>query len=398
VTAPAGCAWTATSNAPWITITAGASGSGNGTLSYSVPANTGPQRIGTITIAGQTFTLTQNSGCTYTLSPTSQIVAATGGAGSVGVTAAAGCAWTASSNRTWITFPNGTTGSGNGSLSYAVAANIGSERTGTITVGGKTLTITQGSGCTYSLNLSGRVIAPAGGTGSVTVTPSSGNCAWTATSDAAWITITAGASGTGNGTVSYSVAANTGPERTGVITIAGQIHTVTQSSSCASIGPNQTIASPGGAGTVSVTASTGCAWTAASNAPWIVITAGASGSGNGGVSYTAAANATGAPRVGTITIAGYTFTLTQGAGCAAISPTSSSFTNTGGAGTISVTAPAGCPWTAVSNNTGWIKITSGASGSGSGAVSFTVNPRTGGPRTGTITVAGYTFTVTQAGS
>ena len=43
--------------------------------------------------------------------------------------------------------------------------------------------------------------------GSVTVTAGAG-CAWTATSNAAWISITAGGSGTGNGTVSYSVAAN----------------------------------------------------------------------------------------------------------------------------------------------------------------------------------------------
>ncbi len=32
---------------------------------------------------------------------------------------------------------------------------------------------------------------------------------WTAISNAAWLTITAGASGTGNGTVTYNVAANT---------------------------------------------------------------------------------------------------------------------------------------------------------------------------------------------
>ncbi len=54
------CAWTATSNASWITITSGASGSGNGIVSYSVAANTGTTaRTGTLTIAGQTFTVTQ---------------------------------------------------------------------------------------------------------------------------------------------------------------------------------------------------------------------------------------------------------------------------------------------------------------------------------------------------
>src|SRR6185295_88012 len=60
VTAGAGCAWTATSNASFITITSGSSGSGNGTVNYSVAANTGTgSRNGTMTIAGQTFTVTQ---------------------------------------------------------------------------------------------------------------------------------------------------------------------------------------------------------------------------------------------------------------------------------------------------------------------------------------------------
>src|SRR6185436_4581549 len=45
-------------------------------------------------------------------------------------------------------------------------------------------------------------------TGSVTVTAGTG-CTWTAASNVGWITVTAGASGTGNGTVSYSVSANT---------------------------------------------------------------------------------------------------------------------------------------------------------------------------------------------
>ena len=62
--------------------------------------------------------------------------------------------------------------------------------------------------CTYSINPTSVTVAAAAGTGSVAVTAGSG-CAWTAVSNDAWITVTGGASGTGNGTVSYSVAANT---------------------------------------------------------------------------------------------------------------------------------------------------------------------------------------------
>src|SRR5262249_21181940 len=59
----AACGWTATSNAPWLTITSGTPGTGNGTLGYSVATNsTTAQHTGTLTIAGQTFNVTQAAG------------------------------------------------------------------------------------------------------------------------------------------------------------------------------------------------------------------------------------------------------------------------------------------------------------------------------------------------
>ncbi len=61
VTTGAGCSWTATGNAPWITISSGSSGSGNGSVAFSVAANTGPARTGTLAIAGQTFTITEGA-------------------------------------------------------------------------------------------------------------------------------------------------------------------------------------------------------------------------------------------------------------------------------------------------------------------------------------------------
>lgn len=56
----------------------------------------------------------------------------------------------------------------------------------------------------------------------------------------------------------------------------------------------------------------------------------------------------------------------------------------------------GCDWTAVSNDA-WITVTSGASGSGAGTVGYDVAENLGAARVGTITVAGYTHTVYQAG-
>jgi hypothetical protein len=62
VTAPAGCSWIAVSNAAWITVASGASGTGGGTVGYTVGPNpTATARTGTLTIAGQTFTVTQEA-------------------------------------------------------------------------------------------------------------------------------------------------------------------------------------------------------------------------------------------------------------------------------------------------------------------------------------------------
>jgi uncharacterized repeat protein (TIGR01451 family) len=72
-----------------------------------------------------------------------------------------------------------------------------------------------------------------------------------------------------------------------------------------------TVGAAGGPGTIAVTATTGCAWTAVSGVPWIAIASGASGGGNGTVGYTVAADA-GVQRAGTIAIAGQSFTVTQG--------------------------------------------------------------------------------------
>jgi len=81
-----------------------------------------------------------------------------------------------------------------------------------------------------------------------------------------------------------------------------------------------------------------------------------------------------------------------------INPTGQSFTSTGGSGSISVTAVSGCNWNATSN-VSWVTITSGSSGSGNGTVNYLVAENTGAScQYGTITVAGNTFIVTQAGT
>src|SRR5262245_55921865 len=57
--------------------------------------------------------------CTYAISPASQAVGASSATGSVGVTAGAGCAWTAASNASWLHVTSGANGTGNGSVGYS---------------------------------------------------------------------------------------------------------------------------------------------------------------------------------------------------------------------------------------------------------------------------------------
>lgn len=76
ITAAATCNWTAISNASWIAVTAGASGTGNGTTTLMASTNTDlAQRIGTVTIANQSFTVTQ-AGPADTTPPDTTITAA----------------------------------------------------------------------------------------------------------------------------------------------------------------------------------------------------------------------------------------------------------------------------------------------------------------------------------
>ncbi|HEX8070048.1 MAG TPA: BACON domain-containing carbohydrate-binding protein, partial [Pyrinomonadaceae bacterium] len=355
VTTTAGCAWTAVSNSSFITITAGANGTGNGTVSYSVAANTtSSQRTGTLTVAGQTFTVTQAAGsCPTTALGFGQTVSgalattdcrATNRSasyadrytftGTAGQQIAVSMSATAFDTYLYLLGPSGAItaldddgGGGTNSRIPATSGFFSLPASGTYTIeatsfaadatGSYTLALTTQVPCTYSIAPTAQSFAAAGGSNTVAVTAGTG-CAWTAVSNSSFITITAGSSGTGSGTVSYSVAANTSTSaRNGTMTIAGQTFTVTQAGAACtySIAPtSQSFTAAAGTGSVSVTAGAGCAWTAVSNDSFLTITSGASGTGNGTVNYSVAANTTSSQRTGTLTIAGQTFTVTQAAG------------------------------------------------------------------------------------
>jgi hypothetical protein len=84
-----------------------------------------------------------SNGCTYNIAPSLQTFVKAGGSGSVTVTAGSGCAWSGASQSAWITVTGGSSGSGNGSVQFNVAANSGSTRTGTLIVAGQTVIVHQ---------------------------------------------------------------------------------------------------------------------------------------------------------------------------------------------------------------------------------------------------------------
>lgn len=391
-----GCGWEASSAVPWLTFSGPASRTGTGSLTVTVAPASGAERSGSLTVAGQTVTVLQAQACSFTIAPESQSVPVSGGSGTVSVTATAGCAWTARSEVNWITITEGANGNGNGTVRFSVAASGGASRSGALTIAGRTFTVSQGQACTFTIDPERASAPAAGGTVTVNVGAASG-CAWTTVSGAPWLTVRDGASGTGNGTVRIEAAPNTGAPRSGTVTIAGQTFTVEQASACAYTLSSEVlnVAAAGGTGTVDVTAAGGCAWTAQTNVPWITITSGSSGSGTGRVAFTVAAN-TGPSRTGTITIAGRTFTVTQGGGCSyTIAPQQHAAAAEGGGVTVEVTTTAVCAWTAVSQ-VPWMVVAEGASGTGSGVVQLTIAANNGSARTGSVAIAGQTFTVQQA--
>jgi hypothetical protein len=94
--------------------------------------------------------------------------------------------------------------------------------------GGSSTTSPSTGGCQFITGTTTTTFPAAGGSASISVSPRGTNCTWTAVSSAPFLTITQGASGTGEGTVQFTVAANTGAERTATLTITGTAIVITQ--------------------------------------------------------------------------------------------------------------------------------------------------------------------------
>jgi hypothetical protein len=218
-----------------MTITSSASGSGNGTVTLLTTTNGGSERVGTLTIANQTVTVTQAGSvpCSFTLAPTSNAsVMAEGGSFSVSVTTNnQTCEWSAAVvSGSWIRITSAAKGTGSGTVTYVVDANPGAGRSGTMNIAGLDFTVTQAAiACTYSIAPVSQSFPKTGGTGGPIAVTTAPGCAWTATSNDSWITNVSPAAGNGSGSITFTVESKPGNNlRNGTITIAGQTFKVDQ--------------------------------------------------------------------------------------------------------------------------------------------------------------------------
>ena len=313
VTTTSGCDWTSSGVPAWITGVPG-NGTGTQTINFTVAANSGAARNADIVIGGQTFGVTQAAGavvCSYSLNPTSHNATAAGGSSSFDVTTTAGCNWAISGVPAWVTGvpANGTSTQ---TINFTVAANTGGARNASIVVEGQTFTVSQASGCSYSLNPNNYAAPVAGGSSSFDVTTTSG-CDWTSSGVPAWITGVP-ANGSGTQTINFTVAANTGPARNASIVIGSQTFSVSQASGCTyAVAPASltfgTLGIP--ARDITVTTESGCAWNATPSEGWIRIVSGSSGSGSGVISIELNLYIGLGARTGEVTVGGQTVGITQ---------------------------------------------------------------------------------------
>lgn len=221
----ANVAWAASSSQNWITLTP-AAGTSDGIVTALITTNLSSNpRTAIIRLRGdsitRTLTITQAGAFNpaLTVSPLSVTLPPRADTFSLNITS--NVSWTGVDNQTWLTVPLAA-GTGNGRIRLQFTANVGlSTRTATLTVNGggftRNITVTQPP-ANLTVSPPTLSVAAAAGNSSFNVT---GNVVWAATDNQTWVTLSP-ASGTGNGTVNITYAANpTALSRSATITITG---------------------------------------------------------------------------------------------------------------------------------------------------------------------------------
>ena len=373
--------------------------------------------------------------CAMDLSLSSSQIASAGGTGKVTIATARECGWTVKAESDWLTFTAPTTGQGSADVAFSVQPNRStSPRSVAVSVADKRATISQEAAtCPWNVSPADVAIGASGGERTVKLTTED-FCSWRVTPRESWIAVASEANGTGSANIIFRISPNDGRERTGSVEVPGGTVTVRQREATpppAPPPPTPTPPSPPQPPTptppspqdpppppappctfqvaprdfngvpfsanslqVEVTTQAGCAWNAASDVTWVMISSGTNGTGSGLVQLSVAEN-TAAARSGTLVIAGQTVTVNQqNRPCAyTMSPNSYNPSSTGGSISVTVTTTADCEWTAT--GPAWVSANP-TSRIGTGTTTITVQPNSGAARTGTVKIAGRDFIVQQA--
>ena len=200
-----GCGWIASTDVSWIKV-GGSQATGSGTVELMVEENTGPERMGTATLAGLPFRLEQAEArspaptpappspspsptpppapappsptppplpsptpappappptsppaCAFAIDPERGVIDADGSNGSVRVITDSRCEWTATTSANWLTLA-ATRGTGEALIRYTVDRNTGPARAGTITIANQTYRVEQEGGASSRLIFTGQVL------------------------------------------------------------------------------------------------------------------------------------------------------------------------------------------------------------------------------------------------
>ena len=233
--------WFVSSSSSWVVAQGDASRYGPGTVTVAARENlTVEPREADLTIAGYKFHAVQ-LGRSVEVEYETRVFGPETDYATLDIHPDGNVTWTAvSSDPTWLTIWGGegcsvddqgnVIGTGDNTIEYIVADYVGDgmPRTGTITIGDKTVYVTQ-RGYDLSIDPTGTNVAGNAGSGTIGVSASVGEI-WNAIATESWITIASGCSeGSGSGTVRFTYTENdTGAERVGKIVIAGEAYTITQ--------------------------------------------------------------------------------------------------------------------------------------------------------------------------
>jgi hypothetical protein len=320
-----GCAWTAAASVPWIALSGATTGTGAGTVTYRVDQNSSSGfRLGAITITGTggsaTFSVNQLPSKASCAPQINMQLPPNQWEGYVNVGTGCYFAQKTTIDVSWIQIRS--THGGGVFVDVAVTANTGLARAGHITFadGGVTymqITISQDTGgnCVTAVSPASVAFDENGGTGQLMVSGTAG-CSWTARPEGIALTIGGGSPGTGNGTVSFTVAANTSVySRSGTINVGGIRSAITQRACPTSASPSELyVSAAGGTFTITVASSAICTWIATTVSSFItIVRADELRTGPGTVTMTVAPNTTGHARTGFLGAASQTIEVIQSA-------------------------------------------------------------------------------------